>query len=141
VGKRHQVRVVTDTNVLVSALLFGGLPGRLMESWEDGRLLPLVSAEIMQEYLRFLAYPKFQLTEAEIGFLVSPEILPWFTVVDVPDASQAYIPDDPADDKFIWCAVAGKAQYIISGDDHLLACNSCPIPIVSLAEFLKIERE
>ena len=55
------MKVVIDTNVLVSALLFGGIPGRFVALWKNNHVAPLVSAEIMAEYLRVLAYPKFRL--------------------------------------------------------------------------------
>lgn len=130
------MKVVIDTNVLVSALLFGGTPGRLPELWRSSRLTPLVSQEIMAEYLKVLSYPKFRLTEKETKLLVMQEILPWFETVTV-TAGAPFIPADPADDKFIWCAITGGAKYIISGDDHLLACPTCPVPILTPVVFLE----
>lgn len=59
------MKVVIDTNVLVSALLFGGQTERVRELWKSGVIAPLVSEAIMTEYLRVLAYPKFRLTQAE----------------------------------------------------------------------------
>lgn len=55
-------RAVLDTNVLISALLFPGLPSRLVTAWQEGLLVPVVSPTILDEYLRALAYPKFKLT-------------------------------------------------------------------------------
>jgi putative PIN family toxin of toxin-antitoxin system len=46
------VRVVLDTNVLVSGVFFGGLPGRILEAWRDGKLTLIVSPAILDEYLR-----------------------------------------------------------------------------------------
>lgn len=133
------MKVVIDTNVLVSALLFGGRadgPGRIVGLWTSGAIQPLVSEAIMSEYLRVLAYPKFQLTQAEIRHLLEHEVLPWFEPVDVPEG-EAFIPDDPQDDKFIWCAVAGRAELIVSGDPHLLTCVQAPVSIISPAELLR----
>jgi putative PIN family toxin of toxin-antitoxin system len=76
-------RVVIDTNVLVSALLFGGDPGELITLWKEHYIQPLTSKEIMEEYLRVLAYPKFRLTEKEIEYLFTQEILPYFEVITV----------------------------------------------------------
>ncbi len=129
-------RVVIDTNVLVSALLFGGSPGKLVSLWKGGAIQPLASAAMFEEYLRVLAYPKFDLSEGEIEFLVSEEILPWFEVVTVP-GGQPVVTDDPADDKFIWCAEKGPADAVISGDEHLLTLPAPPVPILTVDQFLR----
>lgn len=130
------MKVVIDTNVLLSALLFGGIPARLVDLWKNGRITPLVSAPIMAEYLRVLAYPKFKLTEEEINHLLIHEILPWFEAVQAP-MGERYIAADPGDDKFVWCALAGRAEIIVSGDDHLLACVGLPVPVLNPVAFLK----
>jgi putative PIN family toxin of toxin-antitoxin system len=130
------VKVVIDTNVLVSALLFGGIPGRFVALWKNNHVTPLVSADIMAEYLRVLAYPKFRLTGEEISHLLMHEILPWFETVAAPEGDR-FVPADPADDKFIWCALAGGAECIISGDDHLLACAACPVSVLTPTAFLE----
>lgn len=130
------MKVVIDTNVIISALLFGGNPGRLLDLWRNKYITPLVSQEIMDEYLKVLSYPKFRLSEQEIKYLIMYEILPWFEVIIVMEGSH-FVTDDPADDKFIWCAMAGGAEYIISGDDHLLACHLCPVPVLTPVAFIK----
>jgi uncharacterized protein len=66
VGAFKTVKVVLDTNVIVSALLFGGLPGRLRPLWRERFIQPFVSQAIIDEYLRVLAYPKFQLTRGKL---------------------------------------------------------------------------
>jgi putative PIN family toxin of toxin-antitoxin system len=131
-------RVVIDTNVLVSALLFGGDPGELITLWKENNIQPLSSKEIMEEYLRVLAYPKFRLTEKEIEYLFSQEVLPFFEVITV-QLGQPFVIDGPSDDKFICCALEGHAQAIISSDQHLLSLSSCPVPIFSPSEFLRME--
>ena len=128
-------RVVIDTNLVVSGLLFGGIPGELVTLWKSRRIRPLCSKEIIEEYLKVLAYPKFSLSESEMDFILSHEILSWFDVITV-KAGRPFVKADPSDDKFIWCALAGKAKVIISGDDHLLALDSSPIPILRATEFL-----
>jgi putative PIN family toxin of toxin-antitoxin system len=131
-------RVVIDTNVLVSALLFGRDPGELITLWKENRIQPLSSKEIMGEYLRVLAYPKFRLTEEEIEYLFSHEVLPYFEVITV-QSGQPFVIENPSDDKFIWCALEGGAEAIISSDQHLLSLRSCPVPILSPSEFLSGE--
>ena len=130
------VKVVVDTNVIVSALLFGGKPGKLIELWQQGKIRPLVSKEIIDEYLRVFTYPKFELAEEDVNFLLYHEILPHFEVIDV-EPGPRIIKKDPADDKFIRCALAGKAKLIISGDKHLLALKSYQkIKILTPSDFL-----
>jgi len=136
-GPKRLIRVVLDTSVVVSALLFGGLPGSLIGMWKSGKILPLCSREIIDEYLKVLSYPKFQLSEEEVSYLLTQEILPWFEVVEVP-RGKSYVKDDPEDDKFIWCAIVGKADFIVSGDKHLLELKSCPVRVIQVREFLKI---
>lgn len=131
-------RVVIDTNVLVSGLLFGGVPGEIVNAWKEGRIRPICSAEIVEEYLKVLAYPKFHLSEGEIEFLLSSEILPYFEVVEV-DPGKSYVAKDPSDDKFVRYAAAGKAKAIISGDEHLLHLSRSPVPVVTAAEFLRMK--
>ena len=131
------IRVVIDTNVIISGLLFGGMPGRLIQLWKDKRILPLVSREILNEYLKVLAYPKFSLSEEEIKYLLYQEILPFFKVISVKQRT-IIIKEDPSDDKFIRCARSGKAQVIISGDQHLLSLTSYRnITIFSPSQFLE----
>jgi len=117
------MNIVIDTNVVISAILFGGVPGKLIDLWKKGRLTPLITEEIMAEYIRVLAYPKFMLSEEEINYIIHQEILPFFKVVKSV-SGPAIITKDPDDDKFIQCAQAGNAKIIISGDQHLLALRS-----------------
>lgn len=131
------VKVVLDTNVLVSALLFGGTPGRIRLLWREKLIQPFMSQAIIDEYLRVLAYPKFQLTRSEIEYLLHQEILPWFETITSPQG-EAFVLEDPSDDKFIWCAKAGKVDWIISGDDHLLKLEYPKISIVTPSKFLAI---
>ena len=63
-------KVVIDTNVVISALLFGGAPGKLVAFWQRGIIKPKATKEIIDEYLRVLAYPKFELSEKEINYVL-----------------------------------------------------------------------
>ena len=136
-GESKIKTIVIDTNVVISALLFGGAPGELIALWKSGRIQSVVSREIVNEYIRVLAYPKFDLSEEEIHFLLYHEIFPFFEVIRV-KSTPVIIEDDPSDDKFIWCAVAGRAGIIISGDQHLLSLESYhQIKILSVSQFLR----
>jgi predicted nucleic acid-binding protein len=70
------MRVVLDTNTVISALLFSGTASHLVSLWQSRRIAVLVSGDILQEYLRVLAYPKFKLSDQEIRRLIEEEFLP-----------------------------------------------------------------
>ncbi len=130
------IRVVLDTNVSVSCLLFGETPGALLNIWKTERIRLLMCRAMVDEFLRVLAYPKFNLSEDEIQYLLYEEVLPYAEMVDV-RRGPVLIAADPADDVFLRCAHAGRAQYILSGDRHLLDLKTCRrIKILSPADFL-----
>lgn len=111
--------VVLDTNVFISAVLFRGQTSRLVDLWKNDRVIILLSAEVLKEYARVLAYPKFKLTRDEIKSVLEEELLPYVATVRIYKVPRV-IPEDPSDDKFLALAKAGKAAYLISGDEHLL---------------------
>jgi putative PIN family toxin of toxin-antitoxin system len=135
-GTFQVIRVVLDTNVLVSGLLFGGSPGKLLDLWKIGTIRLMMSRVMLDEFLRVLAYPKLRLSEEEIHYLLYVEVLPHVEMVEV-HPGPILIPADLSDDMFLQCAVAAGAKYIISGDRHLLQLKSYKrINILSPAEFL-----
>ena len=130
------MRFVLDTNALVSALLFTGISSELVSLWQDGFITLLLSRDILDEYLRVLSYPKFALSEEEIKELIQEEILPHAEVVK-PKRRLRVVQRNPSDNKFLECAVAGKARVIISGDKDLLSLGRYrQIRIQSPAQFL-----
>ena len=129
--------VVIDTNVLVSALLFTGVPSRLIPLWRSSVIQPYASKEIIDEYIRVLAYPKFELSEQEINFLLYHEILPHFEVAEIIQGERI-VKNDSSDDKFIWCAETVGANIVISGDGHLLKMKKYKkMRILTPVQFLK----
>jgi hypothetical protein len=138
-GQSKIKSVIIDTNVLVSALLFGGVPGKLILLWKEGIVRPRASKEIIEEYIRVLAYPKFELSEEEINFLLHYEILPCFEILRIKEGP-TLVAKDPSDDKFIRCAQAAGAKIIISGDQHLLKLSPYrQIRILSPSDFLALQ--
>jgi len=128
---------VLDTNVVVSALLFGGETARLVALWQSNAFALLASAAIIEEYARVLSYPKFQLTDAEIREMLNEDILPFVTPVRVKKIPRVNS-KDPSDDKFLACAVVGKADAIVSGDHHVLELRAYrSISILPVQAFLK----
>ena len=131
-------RVVLDTNVLISALLFGGLPGRLVPLWQRREIVLLVSQEVLKEYIKVLSYPKFGLDEEEIKSILREEVLPYFDPVK-PVTPVEVVGEDPSDDKFLSLAVDGKAKFLVSGDLHLLGIKRyCETAIVTVSAFLDL---
>jgi putative PIN family toxin of toxin-antitoxin system len=129
-----------DTNVLVSALLFTGTASELVPLWQQGAITVLLSRGILEEYLRVLSYPKFQLSEGDIKSLIEEEVLPYVEVVS-PKRRLGVVKRDPSDDKFLECAMGGKAEVIISGDKDLLFLGRYRrIRIQSPAQFLEAKR-
>lgn len=125
-------RVVLDTSVVVSALVFGhGPAGRVRSGWQSGRFVPLAGTATAAELVRVLAYPKFKLSSPEQAELLA-DYLPWVQVVHIPDPPPV-VPRcrDPFDLPFLHLAVAGKARAVVSGDKGLLAlagaAGLCPV--------------
>lgn len=127
-------RVVADTNVLVSALQFGGKPKQLLDLATDGQIDLAVSEAIISEALRVLS-DKFErssewVAETERQLRVISRLVQ-------PTESIQAIEADPTDDRILECAVAADAEVLVSGDTHLLSLGSFRgIPIQRVAEFL-----
>jgi len=132
------MRVVLDTNTLVSALLFRGTTSRLVPVWQSGRIIPLVSRPILDEYLRVLSYPKFHLTAEEAWAIIAEDVLPFAETVR--PAGRLSVPcRDPGDRKFLECAISGRSRYLVTGDKDLLEMNPYRgITILTVGEFLEI---
>jgi len=135
--RANRLRVVIDTNVVVSALLFGGGTGAFVQLWQENRIVWLASRGVLMEYVRVLSYPKFELSKEDIDYIFKNEIFPFVEPVKV-RAKVNVIKDDIADNKFLALALNGKADMVISGDRHLLTLKSFHgISIIPPSEFLK----
>ena len=132
-------RVVFDTNVVLSALLFrSGSLAPLRRMWSSYACTPLVSAEMAKELLRALSYAKFKLNQHERDALLL-EYLPHCEALLVPSA----LPDLPEcrnenDRMVLALAVIANADALVTGDrDPLVLSDRFAIPIISPAHFLK----
>jgi uncharacterized protein len=133
-------RVVLDTNVVLSALLFGGgATARIRTGWQSGHFVPLASTATAQELVRVLGYPKFRLSPAEQAELLA-DYIPWVHVVEIPNPPPA-VPRcrDSFDAPFLHLAVAGKARVLVSGDRGVLALAGASdiCPILSVEPFCR----
>jgi putative PIN family toxin of toxin-antitoxin system len=130
-------RVVFDTNVVLSALLFGGKATRaLRDIWQHGACTPLVSSATAAELVRVLAYPKFHLAPHEREELLA-DYLPFTEVVTLADPPPA-VPAcrDPIDLPFLQLAAAGKATLVTGDRDLLVLAGTCRIPILGIEAFI-----
>ena len=129
------VGVVFDTNVLVSALGFGGTPlEALIRAFEDDVQL-VVASETLAELDRVMQYDRLPFTGGERKQYLEILRNEAEVVTELPEL--AVVERDPDDDMFLACAVGGNCQYVVSGDDHLLALKSFRgVEIVSPASFL-----
>ena len=127
-----RARLVLDTNVLLSALLFpSGSLSWLRHAWQTGDIVPLASHATTGELIRVLCYPKFGLTEDEREDLLA-EYLPWCETVIVSEPPDVPACRDPADLPFLQLALAGHADAVVTGDDDLLAiAGECSVPILA----------
>ena len=136
------LKVVLDTNVFVSSLLVkAGLPAQILDAWRERRYLLIVSPAIIAETRATLDYPrirrKYAITDEDVEQLVTLLERDALLVSGDADAAGA-IPEDPADEMVLACAVDAQADVIVSGDRHLLDLGSYrSIPILTVRQFLK----
>ena len=133
------MRVVVDTNVFISSLLnTEGNPRKVIDLWRFEKITLCLSKEILAEYFAVLG--RFGMSEEPEG----EELVQLFQkrynqvfLTSVPTIPE--ISEDPADNKFIECAAAAGAKYIISGDRHLLNLKVFKgIRILPPTDFLKV---
>lgn len=116
------MRIVLDTNVLMSGIFFGGVPGRIVEAWRLGRIILMVSPPILDEYRE--TGDELEETKGDMGL---SSILLALTasaeVVEAPELSER-VARDADDDKFLACASAASVGIIVSGDLDLQTLRS-----------------
>ena len=133
-------KVVLDTNVLVSGIIKKeGPPGKILKVWRQGLFSLIISPSIIEEINRVLGEKEFSkrgITDNDIKELSFALLLN--AVVVIPTVKIKIIKEDPEDDKFLECALEGKADYIVSGDKkHLQPLKKFQsILILSPAKFL-----
>lgn len=139
-GKKPKkiIRVVLDTNVLISALLFKGELSRIVGLWQKGKIIPVISKETFDELRTVLEYSKFSLSRAEIKSLIEHDILPFFEVVNVSKHVKGTC-RGPEDDKFISCAISASVDWIVTGDKDLSDLKKYQsIRIIHASDFIKM---
>ena len=137
-----QPRLVLDTNVLLSALLFhAGSLSWLRHAWQSGTIRPLASRDTTAELLRVLSYPKFRLTDDEREDVLG-DYLPWCETVTVPNPIDVPGCRDPFDRPFLELALSAGADALVTGDkDILVLAEEFSVPIMVPAAFRERLRE
>lgn len=129
-------KIVIDTNIYISAIFWGGKPRSVVDLGRNGQVSIFTSSQIEKEINKKLK-TKFGLSDEEVA-----QILFDFSTFTLPiKASRkiTVIDDDPDDDKFIECAVASRAGFIVSGDKHLLNLKEYKgIKIMKASDFLSL---
>ena len=129
-------KIVMDTNVFVSAAILKGTSSILMEKWKGGKFILLFSPEIFDEYFEVIARSKFNQDEKDIRELA--KLLTEKGIAVEPRTQLKVVKEDPDDNKFLECAVGGQADFIVSGDRHLLSLQRYEgIEILKIAQFIR----
>lgn len=138
------IKVVLDTNVLISAFLWQGTVKEIFILAKEGRIIICATEETIAEFQKVLGYEKFIPTLKRISKTPEEIIDEFFEVVEFFPSihfPSPIVKDDPDDDKFLACALSASAQFIVSGDHHLTDLKTFnDIPILTPAQFLKRTR-
>lgn len=114
------MKIVLDTNVVLSGVFFGGVPGRILSAWSAGKLALVLSPSILEEYRRVgnelgrQHADVFETFEPLLALIAMNAM-----IVDAPPLVEP-VSEDADDDKFLAAAVASQTRLIVSGDRHLL---------------------
>ena len=128
------IRIVADTNIFISAVMFGGVPGVFLDLAFQGSF-HLVTSPILLDELDEKPRMKFELSPADADLIRSR--LEAISQLVSTTATLAVIKDDPDDDRVLECAIAGRADYIVSGDRHMLKLGAYEnIPIITVRNFM-----
>ena len=134
------MKVIVDTNVLISGIFFSGPPFEILKAWGDGSIEIILSSEIADEYIRVAKTltSRFPLVNVDrILFLVVTHS----NMIEVQPITHQ-VCEDPDDDKFLSCALASGCKVIVSGDKHLLKASGYQgiivvTPRVFIQQYLK----
>ena len=112
------MKIVLDTNVFISGIFFSGPPYQILKAWQNQELQIIISLDILDEYFRVSEELSVQFPNADLNPIL--ELITTKTELIEAAVLDEAVCDDPDDDKFFACAIAGGADLIISGDKHLL---------------------
>jgi uncharacterized protein len=134
------IRLVLDTNIIISGMLWSGSPKQVLKILAEGKVQAITTEAMLDELKEVIERPKF-VKRLELLAKSPQELLAEYTakvqIIEAAPLNEA-ISTDPDDDVFLACAVSGKAKLIVSGDPHLLNVKMYKnIPILTAGEFLE----
>ena len=112
------MKIVLDTNVLISGIFFSGPPYQILKAWQEGKIQIAVSKEILNEYHRVAEELSEKFPDVEISQIL--ELLTIHSEMVNTQGLEVSVCEDPDDNMFISCALGSKSKVIVSGDKHLL---------------------
>jgi putative PIN family toxin of toxin-antitoxin system len=130
------LKVVIDTNVLISGIFWKGPPAEILKAWQSNRFNICLTLDIISEYIRVSQdisknYPQVDIDQIIDLIIIRSEVCK-------PYIFEEQICEDPNDDMFIACAIVNKPSSIITGDKKLLKLNGfSEIEIIRPADFIK----
>lgn len=128
--RRYEVKIVLDTNVLVSGIFWGGVPEKILEQAIVGEIQLYATESILDEYFRII--DKIGKKDKDLASQWKMLLVKIIKVIraDV----KIEICRDPKDNMFLECAVASRAKYIVSGDDDLISLVSIEKTLIITAK-------
>lgn len=138
------MRIVLDTNVFISGIFFSGPPFQILKAWRDDKFHLVISQEIIEEYQRVGEILSVQFPDVDLSPIL--DLLTLKSEFVTPQSLSERVCEDPDDDKFLACAMAGKTKLIISGDKQLLKVSSyrgikIVTPRIFVDDYLKSETD
>jgi hypothetical protein len=140
------MRAVLDVNVLVSAVITSrGSPGKILELWKREHFELVISPPILEELARVIHHPgiqkRYNLPEERVDRFLS--LISNASIIVEPHRELSVAEDDPSDNRYLECAAEGDANYIVSGDKHLLKLKEFEgiviLPPAGFLTLLKLE--
>lgn len=127
------MRIVVDTNVLISGVFFGGYPRQILNEIVESKLTACATAEIIDEYEEIVQ----EMIDRKQGHINVQLLTPLVHVLEVIEPiTHVKMSRDPDDDKFLGCAKDAKALYVVSGDKDLLVLEKFEdVEIITAKEF------
>lgn len=136
------MRVVFDTNVLISALITTGKPKELFHKAAQGQIQLIISKSILKEFSQISKDPRIRKYASEDDVIAFLRIIDKVAKITNVTSQFKAIKEDPDDDVVVRTAFDGKADYIVSGDKHLLSLGAFrKIRILTVEEMLTLLKE
>lgn len=130
------MKIIIDTNVLISGIFFTGPPYQILQGWRDGRFNLILSKEIFDEYRRVAERLSLQFKSIDIHDIL--DLIAINAEFFQPIKLSQNICTDPDDEKFISCALSSNSKIIVTGDKHLLKITGYKgIEIITPKAFIK----